>query len=93
LPSQKRFSSYPAVKLGRLGVHKDNSGKGLGTDIINYIKKLFITENRTGCTFITVDSYNNSRTLKFYADNGFKFLNDDDDKKTRLMYFDLILVS
>ena len=93
-----KYSSYPCVKLARLGVNKKYQSKGIGEFLINHIKLLFITENRTGCRFITVDAYNNDRALKFYTDNGFIFLPLSADSqaeaspKTRLMYFDLIQI-
>jgi hypothetical protein len=67
--------------------------------------KLWITanDNKSGCRYITVDSYNNENTRKYYEANGFKdffstekqekeYLDIPDEKelKTRLMYFDLI---
>ena len=51
---------------------------------------LFLTENRTGCRFITVDAYNNERTIAFYEQNEFRFLSSSDaTEDTRQMYFDL----
>lgn len=89
-PEAKQLRSYPAVKIGRLGVHKDFQRQGIGKDLIDYIKTLFVQSNRTGCRFITVDAYNNPETLKFYTREGFIFLRkDDEDAKTRMMYFDL----
>jgi GNAT superfamily N-acetyltransferase len=85
----KDFSSHPAVKLGRLGVSNTFKGAGIGTIIVDYIKELFITNNRTGCRYITVDAYGAS--LAFYERNGFKYLTRKDERAdTRLMYFDLI---
>jgi hypothetical protein len=52
------------------------------------LKDLFVTNNRTGCRFITVDAYKDS--LKFYEKNGFKYLTTTDiNADTRLMFFDL----
>lgn len=86
----KQLRSYPAVKIGRLGVHQDFQGKGIGQSLLDYIKGSFVTLNKTGCRFITVDAYNNPKTLSFYQREGFKFLrNNDTDAKTRMMYFDL----
>ena len=61
--------------------------------------------NKTACRHLTVDVYNNDPMLKFYEANGFKTifssetqekeymgLPSDKDLKTRLMYFDLILL-
>ncbi len=89
MPQGKRFSSYPAMKIGRLGVSNDYKGQGWGTIILDYLKELFISNNRTGCRYITVDAYRES--LGFYERNGFAYLTSKDiDSDTRLMYFDLI---
>ena len=104
IPSQKRFKSYPAVLIGRLGVSKEFAALGIGTELINFIKSWFIeSENKTGCRFIIVDSYNTTEALNFYQKNGFDFLFSSEEQekistdgghelqlKTRLMYFDLI---
>jgi GNAT superfamily N-acetyltransferase len=88
LPFGKRFNSYPAMKIGRLGVSLLFKNQGWGTDILNYLKDLFVTNNRTGCRFITVDAYRDS--LNFYEKNGFRYLtNTDKNADTRLMFFDL----
>src|SRR5207253_1317520 len=41
--SNKRFKSYPAVKIGRLGVSNSMKGKGFGTSLLDYIKYMFIS--------------------------------------------------
>lgn len=85
----KPSRSYPAMKIGRLGVSDSFQNKGLGGAILDYIKNLFINNNRTGCKFITVDAYN--RSTKFYEKNGFKFFPAKEaDNHTKMMYFDLI---
>ena len=92
MPVGKKYNSYPAVKLGRLGVSKKYKGQGIGTEILDYIKELFITNNRTGCRYITVDAYRNS--LSFYEKNNFKYMTIlDQNSDTRLMYFDLMLLT
>jgi GNAT superfamily N-acetyltransferase len=86
---RKKFKSYPAVKIGRLGVSNEYKGEGYGTSIIDYIKYLFINNNRTGCRFVTVDAYKQS--LKFYEKNGFQYFGSKDkDEDARQMYFDLL---
>lgn len=94
LPEGKRYNSYPAVKIGRLGVNKAYQGQGYGTVILDFVKKLFISQNRTGCKYITVDAYKNDKTLTFYQKNGFNYLNNVNPKSdnTRLMYYDLSLI-
>ena len=88
LPNQKRRKHYPAVKIGRLAVDKDYSKKGIGSDILTFLKMLFTSGNRTGCRFITVDAYR--AALSFYEGNGFSYLTEKDQSEdTRLMYFDL----
>lgn len=88
-PNEKRLKSYPAVKLCRLGVDMTAKGQRIGTTILNYIKSMFVIENKTGCRFLTVDAYLNA--VPFYERNGFRFMTqDDDDPHTRLMYFDLL---
>lgn len=82
------FTSYPAVKIGRLAVSDNFKGNGYGREILNFTKALFVDNNRTGCKFITVDAYRES--LDFYSKNGFRFLSNRDKKSdTRLMYFNL----
>ena len=89
IPYNKRgLKSLPAMKIGRLAVNSNYKNQNIGTSILDYLKKLFIDNNRTGCRFITVDAYKDS--LKFYEKNGFKYLtNLDINNDTRLMYFDL----
>ncbi|MBN1366074.1 MAG: GNAT family N-acetyltransferase [Syntrophaceae bacterium] len=84
------YNAFPAVKIGRLGVHKDYQRNHIGSYLLNMTKEFFLTHNRTGCRFITVDSYNSEVTISFYQKNGFQFLwNNDKNKDTRIMYFDL----
>lgn len=103
IPSQKRFNSYPAVLIGRLGVNQNFGRKGIGCELLDFIKSWFIhPENKTGCRFIVVDSYNTETALNFYKkmDLNFYFLLKNKKKKlvleqsqtlkTRLMVFDLI---
>ena len=88
LPKKKKLSSYPALKAGRLGVGIDYKGLGYGTAILDYLKVQLITNNKSGCRFLTVNAHGDS--LKFYEKNGFQYLTDQDvNRMTRQMYFDL----
>ena len=88
-PNEKRLKSYPAVKLCRLGVDLSVKGQQIGTIIIDYIKWMYMNNNRAGCRFLTVDAYLNA--VPFYEKNGFRFMNaEDNDPHTRLMYYDLM---
>ena len=89
MPEGKKFTSYPAVKIGRFGTDKDFKGKGLGTFAIEAIKGKFVDNASTGARYLTVDAYKSS--IPFYEKNGFIFLtNQDKDDDTRQMYFDLL---
>ena len=90
IPNIKRRRSYPAVKIGRLGVCENMQGYGVGQQILDWLKILFLTANRTGCRFITVDAYSDPKTIHFYEANSFGFLSSSDEgEDTRQMYFDL----
>ncbi len=89
MPEGKKYRSYPAVKIGRLGVNNTFQRQGFGGKMLDYIKYMFIDNNRTGCQYITVDAY--AQSLKFYLDNGFKYLTDKDvGRDTRQMYYNLM---
>ncbi|WP_455640740.1 GNAT family N-acetyltransferase [Parabacteroides sp.] len=86
--NEKRLKSYPAVKICRLGVSENCKGSGIGTGLLNFIKKLFQTTNKTGCRFLTVDAYREA--IPFYLRNGFIPLEEEDkDEHTRLLFYDL----
>jgi len=105
IPHEKRLSSYPATLIGRLGVDREFGGRGVGTELMDFIKSWMLDpSNKSASRFLTVDAYNNERTLKFYEVNGFKtiFSSDIQEKeyiglpnekvlKTRSMYFDLMI--
>ncbi|MES2794989.1 MAG: N-acetyltransferase [Bacteroidota bacterium] len=109
IPRQKQMKSYPAVLIGRLGANKnfrkiENEPKRIGEQLMDFIKAWFVDKNnKTGCRFVVVDSYNKERPLKYYKENGFieLFSTEEQEKEftgldkidklqTRLMYFDLI---
>jgi GNAT superfamily N-acetyltransferase len=91
VPHEKRYSSMPAVKIGRLGVSAECRGAGVGTIVLDYLKTWFTVGNKTGCRFLVVDAYNRPDSVNFYRRNGFEFLTSGDEREaTRIMYFDLI---
>lgn len=86
--NHKRLKSYPAAKIGRLGVSLEMRGMSVGSFLLDFIKRYFVADNKTGCRFITVDAY--AAAIPFYLRNGFVPLNEEDkDEPTRLLYFDL----
>ena len=90
-PHAKHRSDYPAVKIGRLGVDTLYKGQHIGSDILSFVKRLFVENNRTGCAFITVDALRSA--IPFYINNGFmildKSLAEDKTKETCPLYYDL----
>lgn len=103
----KTLKRFPAVLIGRLGTNKEFAGLGYGSAIMDFIKVLFRTNNRTGCRFLIVDALNRPATLHYYEKNGFKYLIDNElleakyvgigishlPLNTRLMYFDLLKIN
>jgi GNAT superfamily N-acetyltransferase len=104
IPYSKQMRRYPAVLIGRLGINEDYKHRGIGTDLMTFIKSWFIDAgNKTGCRFLIVDAYNEEVPLRYYEKNGFKYLFSTEAQeaeytesdtnihlKTRLMFFDLI---
>ena len=89
-PHSKHRSDYPAVKIGRLAVNSKYHNNGIGSDILNFVKEFFISGNRTGCSFVTVDALREA--IPFYLKNDFKYLDKttaDAETDTCLMYYDL----
>ena len=90
--NEKRLKSYPAVKICRFGVDISVRNLHLGSKLLNFIKLYFITNNKTGCRFITVDAYIGA--IPFYLKNDFQELTESDkeDRHTRLLYYDLKMI-
>ena len=104
IPHSKHMRRYPCVLIGRLGINVDFAHRGIGSELMEFIKSWFIDAgNKTGCRFLIVDAYNEEIPLGYYQKNGFTFLfstesqeakntgfDKDTKLRTRLMYFDLI---
>lgn len=88
-PHRKHRNDYPAVKIGRLAVDRKYQGQQIGTSILDFVKKTFITNNRTGCCFITVDAVPDA--VRFYENNGFLLLRSAtmQHSETVPMYYNL----
>ncbi|MBE8722015.1 hypothetical protein [Sphingobacterium pedocola] len=85
----------------------DTEEKSIGDQLMDFIKSWFVDKaNKTGCRFIVVDSYNSIAPLKYYKRNEFieLFSSEQQEKEftglpldnnlnTRLLYFDLILLT
>ena len=56
---EKPLRRYPGILIGRLGVNKDFCGKGIGSEVIDFIKGWFMShDNKSGCRFVIVDAIN-----------------------------------
>ncbi|WP_288716888.1 GNAT family N-acetyltransferase [uncultured Duncaniella sp.] len=87
--NEKRLTNYPSVKLCRFALSNDIRGKHVGSILLDFMKRYFVSDNKTGCRFMTVDAYRTAE--EFYLKNGFLYLNStDSEKPTRLMFYDLI---
>ena len=72
---EKMLTRYPGVLIGRLAVASAFSNKGIGSEVLDFIKIWFLEDkNKTGCRFAIVDAKNESNVLHFYERNGFKTL-------------------
>lgn len=103
IPNPKRKRTYPALLIGRIGVNARYHGQGIGSQVIEYIKHMYLHESVRGlCRFLLVDAINTSDVVRFYQNNGFIMLFDTEDDemrsfnigtalKTRMMYCDLKL--
>ena len=80
IPREKQMRSYPAVLIGRLGVHIDfrkidGEEQRTGDQLMDFIKAWFVDgHNKTGCRFIVVDAYNDENVIRYYTNNGFIML-------------------
>ncbi len=106
VPREKQMRQYPAVLIGRLGVDRKYHGKKIGHEILDFIKLWFVDpQNKTGCRYLIVEGLNDEKTISFYTRNGFKPIFSTETQeagyyklppkqklKTRLLYFDLIVV-
>lgn len=72
----------------RLAIARTAQHQSIGTYLLEFIEEYFLIDNKSGCRFVTVDAYVDA--IPFYIKNNYQFLNnDDEDKRTRVMYFDL----
>ena len=72
---EKMLSRYPGVLIGRLAVNIDYARRGIGSQILDFIKMWFdVPDNKTACRFVIVDAKNEPEVLTFYQKNGFEYL-------------------
>lgn len=81
------YPAFPALKIGRLAVHKDYKRRDMGTLVLLWVvgKALNLCEE-IGIRFISVDSYEEAQS--FYKKNNFVKLEESEDRHIP-MYSDL----
>jgi GNAT superfamily N-acetyltransferase len=84
----KQRKTYPAIKIGRVGVDGNFKGAGIGRYVIEAVVTMLLETRVYGCRFVTVDAY--EKAFGFYRKLGFEFLSSEDEEQpTRQMYLDL----
>lgn len=82
IPNNKRRRQYPAVLVGQLAVFDKYSGKGIGDELLDFIKALMIDQDiKSACRYLVVDAVNHPKVLEFYNRNGFRTLFDSDEEE------------
>ena len=74
IPNRKRRNAYPAIKIGRLGVHQQYQGSGLAYELMDFIKGWVILDHKPAVKFLTLDAYNKPQQIDYYKRNGFELL-------------------
>lgn len=72
LLSHQTVFTFPALKIGRLGVQSGFQRSGIGRQLLKYVIGLVVRLNDEfgiGCRFITVDAY--PRSIPWYTKHGF----------------------
>ena len=79
-----RYPQYPAIKIGRLAVSKEFQNQHIGSLMIDWVVGFCRNlGNEIGIRFVSVDAYNNSKTINFYNRNQFVELESVDDKENQ----------
>lgn len=72
------------VELASIGILPDSKGKGIGTLLIDYLKKMIDFENYSYISLET-DAENNDKVNSFYVKNGFELVRSYSTKQGRKM--------
>jgi hypothetical protein len=89
IPNAKRIRQYPAIKVGRLGVAEKYHRTGIAYQLMDFIKGFSILDHKPACKFLLLDAINKEKQTTYYKNNNFDFLLNDNESKTRIMYFNL----
>lgn len=73
LDSDIKLSAFPAVKIGRLAVHKELQCNGVGTAVMDLIiGEILDSASLSAGRLIVVDADNEERVINFYKRLGFE---------------------
>jgi|ERR1035438_603574 GNAT superfamily N-acetyltransferase len=73
-PHHQSVYTFPAIKIGRVGIQKEYQTSGIGTQLLIYTIGLVVRLNRElniGCRFITLDAY--PKSVSWYQQKNFMF--------------------
>lgn len=83
---------YPAIKIGRLTVHKDFQNMHVGSLLLDWIVGFCLELRKDiGIRFVSIDAYNQEGIISFYSKNFFEIFQSNKNKNRRniSMYRDL----
>lgn len=106
IPDDKRRSFYPATLIGQLVVFDEFRPKHIGDEFMNLLKVWILTKaSQIGFRYLVVDAVNKPKVIKYYRNNGFEMLFEDETTekeyrnihgkkplKTRFMTYDLAIM-
>lgn len=80
-----RYSSVPAALLGRLAIHSDRQGTGLGTTLLyDAMRRVYEASRGVAAFGLVVDAKDDDAT-RFYTRHGFTSLTELADDESRLI--------
>lgn len=83
------YNSYPALKLGRLGVDRNYDNKGLGSFLLKKVITLGIKLSKeVGLRFVSIDAYIGA--YKFYEKNYCEHIFNEDKIKNKLKEYETL---
>lgn len=80
------INAHPALKIGRLGVDKRYTKRGLGTQILSFsMSKAMDLKKIIGCRLLSVDAY--PERIRWYKERGFEsIISSSQGRETIPMY-------
>lgn len=86
-----RYQDYPAIKLARLAVDASLQGRGIGSQLVDFVIGLIVEHimPHTGCRFLVVDA--KSTSVSFYERKGFTKIGqlNGDEQSLTSMFVDM----